>query len=408
MKICLVEDFFPPAISGGASVYVGRLAETLAQAGHQVSVITTQPWRGWRSLFFTREQRHGLTVYSLYPWLFNIPLYTKRISRLAKPWTLLMYLGNPFVFWQYTRLLRRLNPDVVHTHDTIYLSLSIFPAIRSARVPQVHTGHYVHFIAPLGLQAHPGRPTRPSAPWQWRPFIPLVRTIVGQPRTVIALSRFYLAVHQRYGFFMDSAIERITTAMDPADNQLAGLAARGPRIMYAGRLDPEKGVADVISAFRQLQIPAAELLICGAGKSEAELRQAAGSDTRIKFLGSLDKPTLAKYFRQSRIVVLASYAQEILPLSIIEGYSHGTPAVCTDTGGSPDIVRDGENGFLFAPGDIATLGQRLHQLLTDDALWNRFHQQGRRTYADLQPDRHRQRLEAIYAATTQHPKPSRS
>jgi glycosyltransferase involved in cell wall biosynthesis len=62
---------------------------------------------------------------------------------------------------------------------------------------------------------------------------------------------------------------------------------------------------------------------------------------------------------------------ELLGLSVLEAMASGTPVVASRTGGLPEVVRDGETGFLVPPGDVSALHDRLDQLLRDQALARR-------------------------------------
>jgi glycosyltransferase involved in cell wall biosynthesis len=213
---------------------------------------------------------------------------------------------------------------------------------------------------------------------------------------VITISKFYLKMHHSYGFFLSARTELLTTAMDAPDEPQNGLEQRSQRVLYAGRLDPEKGLPDLIQAFQGLPQPEAELLICGAGQSEDALKKLASADPRIKFLGRKTYAELKELYRTCRVVGLPSYAQEIFPLSIVEANAHGTPAIATNTGGSPEMVEDGKTGWLFSPGDVASLRGHLEALLTNDNQWQVFHTAGLKKYRSLQPERHLDRLAEIY------------
>jgi glycosyltransferase involved in cell wall biosynthesis len=83
-----------------------------------------------------------------------------------------------------------------------------------------------------------------------------------------------------------------------------------------------------------------------------------------------------KYIERFTVAVLCSES-EGFSNSIIEYLQAGRPVVCTATGGNPEIVRDGHNGFLVPVGDAAALAERLVRLLSDDALARRLGAAGR-------------------------------
>lgn len=369
MNICLIEDFFPPTISGGASVYVGRLADDLSKRGHTIHVITTRAWRGWRSLFFQSERRDAITIHSIYPWLLNIPNYTGQVRWYAKVWTLLMFIFNPFIYWQYIHLLRRLRPEVVHTHDTIYLSQSIFPAIRYTGIPHVHTGHFLHLLYPNGLQYRRGRLIERAVPRWWRQTgMPIVRRIIGSPQLVIGISNFYLQTHRLYGFFLHSKTSILPTIQPDAQVSHHSISDRPLRLLYIGRLDPEKGVDNLIQAVHALPTLPLTLDICGSGRMEDQLRAQASNDRRITFHGYQRGQALEQLYQHSHLLALPSLAYEIFPLSVVDALAHGLPVIATRIGGIPEVVADQKNGLLYEPGNINELTACLRRV-TEDPAW---------------------------------------
>ncbi|MGE0646222.1 MAG: glycosyltransferase [Nitrospira sp.] len=90
---------------------------------------------------------------------------------------------------------------------------------------------------------------------------------------------------------------------------------------------------------------------------------------RVIFMGPVDDP--APYIKQFDVAVLCSES-EGLSNSIMEYMQASRPIICSDTGGNPELVQDGENGFLVPVGDVHTLADRLIRLLADSALARRF------------------------------------
>jgi len=144
-------------------------------------------------------------------------------------------------------------------------------------------------------------------------------------------------------------------------------------------LRPVKRIDILVEAFAGIgeRFPDARLVIVGDCLSE----EAAGTRRnlesvldrlrireRIILTGQVDEPM--KYIERFTVAVLCSES-EGFSNSIIEYMQAGRPVVCTDTGGNPEIVRDGHNGFLVPVGDAAALAERLVRLLSDDALARR-------------------------------------
>lgn len=117
--------------------------------------------------------------------------------------------------------------------------------------------------------------------------------------------------------------------------------------------------------------------IAGIGPKEEELRELIkqkGLTDRVVFTGFVDK--VYEVFNIIDINVISSLS-EALCLSLIEGMSVGKPSVATDTGGIPEVIKDGYNGFLVPPGDACRLADAILKLIHDPELRNTMGDRGR-------------------------------
>jgi glycosyltransferase involved in cell wall biosynthesis len=150
-----------------------------------------------------------------------------------------------------------------------------------------------------------------------------------------------------------------------------GLPADRVICLFVGRLSREKGVMDLLEAWRLLQPSAALLVVAGpdmtghawdAGASGRAFVAAHALGERVLFAGPLND--VAPMIRASDLVVQPSHF-EALGLSAIEALACGVPLVASGVGGLLDFVVDGENGRLSPPEDPAALAGRLGPLLSD-------------------------------------------
>ncbi|MCC6443329.1 MAG: glycosyltransferase family 4 protein [Armatimonadetes bacterium] len=143
-----------------------------------------------------------------------------------------------------------------------------------------------------------------------------------------------------------------------------------PQIAFVGLVTPLKGIHFLIDAFAQIaeEYPSLQLLIIGKTGDEKYAEslkcQAAGSglSERVLFKGALPPDEVAGYMAQSLALVLPSLS-EGLGRVIIEAMTCATPVIGTQVGGIPDLIRDGETGFLAPPGSADALADRLRWLL---------------------------------------------
>lgn len=169
---------------------------------------------------------------------------------------------------------------------------------------------------------------------------------------------------------MGVALERFRDA-PPLSPEQAGFP--GGYLLYVGRLQEIKGVSVLLRAFQRLgmQHPELGLVVIGYGEREAALRAEAaelGLGRRVRFLGRRGADAVASALRGCRVCVvpslrLADGRVEGMPTVVVEALAAGAPLVATATGGIPDVVRDGSEGWLCAPGDPAALAEAIGRAL---------------------------------------------
>jgi glycosyltransferase involved in cell wall biosynthesis len=163
-------------------------------------------------------------------------------------------------------------------------------------------------------------------------------------------------------------------------------AMQSVSVVALGRLGRNKGTFDLIHATQILKArhPDVELLLAGDGElSVAEkLANDLGLAKNVKILGWVDESARASLLESASVFVLPSYS-EGLPMSMLEAMATGLPVVVTPVGGITDVVRDGVEGFIVAPGDLQNLADRIDALLSDSDLRSRMGDAGRLRVSNL-------------------------
>ncbi|HEV7725454.1 MAG TPA: glycosyltransferase family 4 protein [Modestobacter sp.] len=162
-------------------------------------------------------------------------------------------------------------------------------------------------------------------------------------------------------------------------------------VLFVGRLTPHKGVDRLIRALPD----GTRLIVAGSGGHDPRpperdypllLRQLArGRD--VAFPGAVSDAALPVLHRSAAVFVLPTVKQdcygrrfaisELLGLSVLEAMASGTPVIASDLDALPEVVRDGETGFLVTPGDVDELRERIAEVLGDRALAARMGRRGR-------------------------------
>jgi glycosyltransferase involved in cell wall biosynthesis len=117
----------------------------------------------------------------------------------------------------------------------------------------------------------------------------------------------------------------------------------------------------------------------------------------VRFLGPLPRDRVVELFRAADASVLSS-SWENFPHTVVEALATGTPVIATAVGGVAEVVRDGVNGLLVAPGDLEMLAAAIRRFFVDDILRESLRAAAVASVADYAPERVFGRLEQTLAA----------
>ncbi|MFA9375898.1 MAG: glycosyltransferase family 4 protein [Lachnotalea sp.] len=144
-------------------------------------------------------------------------------------------------------------------------------------------------------------------------------------------------------------------------------------ILFVGRLAEKKGVTYLIEAMKQVE---ATLIIAGGGPLEEELKkQASEQGNKIRFIGAKTHQELKTIYASSDLFVAPSVTakdgdKEGFGLVILEAMASGLPVVASNSGGIPDLLTDGVEGFLTKEKDSEEIAVSINKILTDEKLYN--------------------------------------
>ena len=138
---------------------------------------------------------------------------------------------------------------------------------------------------------------------------------------------------------------------------------RQPQVLFVGLVDYMKGVDLLLSAWEEVAPQGYRLLIIGDGPHKAEMEARHPSSQVVYWTGRLGRAEVLREIGRSRLLVLPSRCYEGFPMVVLEAMSLGTPVVVPDHGPFPEIIADGRNGRLFAPGDVVSLGEVAREML---------------------------------------------
>lgn len=318
---------------GGAEVLLRDLVQFLIANGHEVQVAYSTPG----PLAETLSEM-------------GVPL--TRLPRLARV--------DPFLLVGMMRTMRRVRPDLVHTH-LFKSDLHGRLAARGMRVPVVvSTAHN-------------------NDAWAKRALLGYLYGLTSRlADRVIAVSEEVRHYQIQYTFLPPEKIITIDNGVDVRRFEgQDGRAVRAelglgdaPVIGVIGRLSPQKDHGNFLqAAARILQaMPTARFLIVGEGPLRAELEAQArslGLDQAVIFCGlRRDIPAVLAALD----VLVFSSRWEGLPVTLLEGMAAARPVVSTAVGGVGEVVKDGESALLVPPGDPAALAEACLRVLREPKL----------------------------------------
>ena len=230
-----------------------------------------------------------------------------------------------------------------------------------------------------------------------RATLALDRILKGRDDVLIAeceASRQYLI--RRQGYHPDkvrtiyNGVEPVTRAFQNDIAHLRSEAGAGPKdflIGSAGRLDKQKDHASLLRALIPLKnyMPWIRCVILGEGPERANLESLIGRlglRDRVRLLG--ERQDAAAWISSLDLFVLPSL-WEGLPNVLLEAMALGVPCAASAVDGIPEIIRDGENGFLFAPGNPEAMARVITKIMEDDVLRRKVAAVGRVNVAERFP-----------------------
>ncbi|UFP95422.1 glycosyltransferase family 4 protein [Gloeobacter morelensis] len=317
------------------------------------------------------------------------------------------------------RLLEAHRPEIAHLH--IYygqLSTAILGPLRRARVPVVQTLHEYRLVCPVStLLSNDGKLCQAcNGKDYWRAVAgrcnrgSFARSLLSATEAYFArliggvidrIDRFITVSHFQRRKLAELGVpaEKMTTVHNFVDVSDIALNSRsGGYFLYFGRLERLKGIFTLIEAAAPLvDIP---LLIVGDGEARVEAEQlvSARGLSHIRILGPKRGQELQDLIKGSLCCILPAQWYENCPMAILEAYAFCRPVLGTTIGGIPELIDDGVDGWLFPPGAVEALREKLVYMADDPERAAGMGLAGRRKIEErFSQDRHYEQIMAIYS-----------
>jgi phosphatidylinositol alpha-mannosyltransferase len=347
---------------GGVQVHVRQLASHLASRGHQVLVIAP----GDRP--------------AVEPWVRIVG----RPSPVRFNGSRVPVCFGPRVALAVRRTLRDFVPDVVHVHEHLSPSVSMF-ATAFSEAPVVATFHAGYELSISSILYSV------EALLLWR--------LSRQVTDGIAVS---LAAAATIRSRARIRLQIVPNGIDV--DRFSVPRARGSArrtMLFVGRLEPRKGFGDAVRAFEALarSLPNVDLLVVGSGPGQDAIRHLAPSlRDRVTMLGALPNESLPHHYAAADVFVAPSTGRESFGVVLLEAMAAGLPIVTSDIEGYREVVRHEREGLLVPPSDPLAVAHAVSRLIGDDALARRLGDAGRIRARDYAWTRVAGEVEAVYIA----------
>jgi glycosyltransferase involved in cell wall biosynthesis len=253
--------------------------------------------------------------------------------------------------------------------------------------------------APVVLQVHVGEPELESFRERVDPVsLAAFRWAFGHADKVLSVGAASAReVEEHYSARDVEVLPNAAPALDtiPAHPVPDPAPAGQARLLYIGGFhDPVKGGEVLLDALPAIlaRHPGVQVTIAGPGEAPARLAAVNGKAT---WLGWLDADAKARALREADIFLMPS-TSEGLPVALLEAMAYGKPIVATRVGGIPDVLADGTEGMLVAPGDVAALADAVGTLVGDPARARELGRAAKERVAELGPDTIAKRLDLVY------------
>jgi glycosyltransferase involved in cell wall biosynthesis len=341
LTVVIGADTFLPHVNGAAR-FAERLAAGLVSRGHEVHVSAPSETHRKHGTFTEVIEGQPMTMHRLPSWRWY-------------PHDWLTFV-MPFRSRHYARkVLDSVQPDVVHIQSHIVIGRGLTREARKRGIPVIATNHVMAENV-LDFTTLPAALNRVMLKMAW-----------ADAKRTFDMCRAVTTPTRRAADFLEATVGRkgvipISCGID-ASNYRPDLTPRDAnRVLFVGRLTTEKHIDVVLRAIARLD-PSLNVTfdIVGGGDQRKNLENIAhqlGLDERVTFHGLVDDETLRNLYARASVFAIASVA-ELQSIATMEAMASGLPVVAANAVALPHLVHDGENGYLFEPGDVDELTARL-------------------------------------------------
>ena len=288
----------------------------------------------------------------------------------------------PYPYPEVRKVLKKFCPDVIHlqTAETIAIAIRMYE--KKYNVPLVSTGHaypdnitdQFKFLKPVK------RPLNAVIKSYMNSF--LKHAEYATMPTEMAINDLIPKDKKKFSVPVEALSNGVDlTAYKPGKCSAEimkkyGVVPADKRMVYVGRVDPEKSIEVIIQAFAQAlkKVPDAQFLVVGDGTAKQNLENLVdelGIQEHVQFLGRVLPPDLCELYKTGDFFATASET-ETQGIVLIEAAATGLPIVAVDAGAVREVCQNGRNGILCQPRDTDDIAEAMVKLFTDKKMRKKY------------------------------------
>ncbi len=382
MKILIATDTYYPDVNG-AAYFTYRLATILAKRGHGVFVMC--PSRSFRSMVSSND---GVTIYGIR----SIPIPVYKDFRISPV----------FISRTIRGAVKEVSPHIVHIQNHFLIGKEALSAARKLGIPAIGTNHFMpeNLVHYLHL---PRIAERWAQKLAWRQFV----RVFEQLDFVTTPTKTAAVLLKKAGLDKDVIpvscgidLERFKPTNDGSYLKRSfAIPINRPVLLYVGRLDKEKRIDLILRALPDiLRATSVHLVLAGIGKEKQkleELTERLGMQKAVTFAGFVPDKDLQNIYRIADLFVTAGVA-ELQSIVTMEAMASGLPVVAVNAMALPELVHDGDNGYLFSDGDSRMLAEKVISILSNQTMRTQMSGRSLEIIKDHDINRTTEKYESIY------------
>jgi glycosyltransferase involved in cell wall biosynthesis len=334
---------YPPV--EGIGIYVHNLSKIMVEKGHKVTIITRNLWNKTQREVIDNVEVIRAQFIPIYPFYIHVHgLYVNKVFRTLEP-----------------------NVDIVHIHSPLSpLIKTTLPVLLTIHSPMLTDFRHTKITSFYSLFS------KVSARYI---SYPLELKHIKASNMVTTVSKSVAEELVEYGLNP----EEVAIIGNGVDESFFNFNRYKPEngknyVMYAGRIDREKGLFDLLKCGEYLCKERSDVffIIAGEGRDLHILKQKTKElnlQDKFIFLGQIGRDQIVKWYHKAKIFILPSY-HEGLPTVLLEAMSCGLPVIATNVRGNRDLISTGENGILVPAHSPKKMAEAISSLIDDEVLRN--------------------------------------